>query len=250
MAHPQVPPEPGVVDRPNRVGIIGGTGALGGGLALRWSMAGIEVRLGSRDGSRAKDRASALVERLKDRPGVGAITGETNRAVAASESLLVLAVPMAGLDTALASVADLLDDRLLICAVAPVGFDERGPFDRGPALASSPGASVAESVADAVPRAKVVAAFHTVSSEELAAVTRPMDDDLPIAGDHDDACSVVAQLANAIDGCRGVPVGRLRLASSLEALTPVLIAVNQRASARVGMRFSRLPPETGPNRAG
>lgn len=245
MADAQVSPEPNVVDRPSRVGIIGGTGALGRGLALRWSMAGIDVRLGSRDEARAKDRASMLGERLRDRPGVGAISGETNRAVAASEALLLLAVPMAGLDTALASVADLLDDRLLICAVAPVGFDERGPFDRGPELASVPGASVAESVADAVPRARVVAAFHTVSSRELAAVDRPMDDDVPIAGDHDDACSVVEQLANAIDGCRGVVVGPLRLASSLEALTPVLIAVNQRASAHVGMRFSRLPPATG-----
>lgn len=245
MEDPRLSSERSVVDRPDRLGIIGGTGALGRGLALRWSIAGIDVRLGSRDAARANDRASMLREQLGDRPGVGAITGGTNRAVVASESLLLLAVPEAGLDDALGSVADLLDDHLLICAVAPVGFDERGPFDRGPALASRSAASVAESVEDAVPRAKVVAAFQTVSSRELAAVSRPMDDDVPIAGDHEDACSVVAQLANVIDGCRGVVVGPLRLASSLEALTPVLIAVNQRASTHVGVRFSRLSPATG-----
>lgn len=232
-------PSPGAevgVDRPGSVGIIGGTGALGRGLALRWAMAGIDVRLGSRDEERARDRASALGERLQDRPGVGEITGGTNRAVAVSERLLVLAVPMDGLETTLGSLHDLSDGHVLVCAVNPLTFD-----DRGPRVAPTSGASVADSVAAALPRARVVAAFHTVSSRELAAITRPMDDDVAIVGDDDAACATVAALADRIDGCRAVLAGPLRLASSLEALTPVIIAVNKRAGAHVGLRFSRLP---------
>jgi 8-hydroxy-5-deazaflavin:NADPH oxidoreductase len=237
MVNAQSPPGAGVeVDRPRSVGIIGGTGALGRGLALRWSMAGIDVRLGSRDETRASDRASSLGERLQGRPGVGEITGGTNRAVAVSERVLLLAVPMEGLDRALESLHDLVDGHVLICAVNPLTFDAQGPL-----VSPTPGTSVAGSVAASLPRARVVAAFHTVSSRELTAIARPMDDDVPIVGDDAAACATVAALADRIEGCRAVLAGPLRLAGSLEALTPVLIAVNQRSGAHVGVRFSRLP---------
>ncbi len=228
------------VERPGSVGIIGGTGALGRGLALRWSMAGIDVRLGSRDEARARDRATALGEKLQNRPGVGKITGGTNRAVAVAERLLLLAVPLDGLDAALESLHDLMDGHILICAVNPLMFDDRGPLP-----APTAGTSVAGSVAAALPRARVVGAFHTVSSRELAVLERPMDDDVPIVGDDGEACAAVAALADRIDGCRAVLAGPLRLASSLEALTPVLIAVNRLAGAHVGVRFSRLPSTAG-----
>ena len=237
MVDPQPTPVPAEeVDRPGSVGIIGGTGALGRGLALRWSMAGIDVRLGSRDEARAKDRATALGDQLQGRPGAGEITGATNRAVAVAERLLLLAVPLEGLDAALESLRDLMDGHVLICAVNPLTFDDRGPLP-----APTTGTSVAGSVAAALPRARVVGAFHTVSSRELAVVERPMDDDVPIVGDDHAACAAVAALTDRIDGCRAVLAGPLRLASSLEALTPVLIAVNRRAGAHVGVRFSRLP---------
>jgi 8-hydroxy-5-deazaflavin:NADPH oxidoreductase len=229
-----------------RVGILGGTGALGRGLALRWAMAGVDVRLGSRDAHRAEAAAAALRQRLEDRPGVGAISGGTNRAVAASEPTLVLAVPLAGLKASLAEFGDVLNGRTVICAVNPLAFDAAGPFLAPVPTSSVAMSSVAESVAAALPDATVVAAFHTVSSHELAALGRPMDDDVPVVGDDAGACAEVATLVDRIEGCRGVKVGPLRLAVGLEALTPVLIAVNQRASAHVGLRFSRLPsrPDT------
>lgn len=231
--------------RVTSVGIIGGTGALGRGLALRWAMAGLDVRIGSRDEGRAIDAATALRERLVDRPGVGDVVGGTNRVVAASESTIVLAVPLAGMDATLTQLRELLAGRIVICSLNPLGFDAQGPH-----LTPVDGGSVAGSVAVALPDATVVAAFHTVSSRELAAIDRPMDDDVPVVGDDADACATVAALADRIDGCRGVPAGPLRLAVGLESLTPVLIAVNQRASAHVGVRFSRLPPANGAARDG
>jgi 8-hydroxy-5-deazaflavin:NADPH oxidoreductase len=228
-------------DQPAGLGIIGGTGALGRGLALRWSMAGIEVRLGSREEHRARDTASTLHDRLGDRSGIGRITGHANADVAASAQLLVLSVPMAGLEATLEPLRERLDGRILICAVNPLGFGEEGPMLVPGPIADT---SVAGAVAAAVPGARVVAAFHTVSSRELASLDRPMDDDVPVVGDDDEACAVVAALADRIEGCRGVVAGPLHLASSLEALTPVLIAINQRRSTHVGVRFSRLPPVT------
>jgi 8-hydroxy-5-deazaflavin:NADPH oxidoreductase len=232
-----------------RVGILGGTGALGRGLALRWAMASVDVRLGSRDAHRAEDAAARLRERLQDRPGVGAISGGTNRAVAASEPTLVLAVPLAGLEASLAEFGDVLHGRTVVCAVNPLAFDTAGPLlapvpTSSAPTSSTPMSSVAETVAAALPETTVVAALHTVSSHELAALGRPMDDDVPVVGDDIDACAEVAALVDRIEGCRGVVVGALRLAVGLEALTPVLIAVNQRASAHVGVRFSRLPTAT------
>lgn len=222
------------------IGIIGGTGALGRGLAGRLAAAGVDVHLGSRQASRAEAAAGVLRERMGDPYGVGAIVGGSNGAVAAAADLLILAVPLAGLQAALAELEGLLDGRTLVSAVNPLGFDQQGPH-----LTPVPGGSVAGSIAEAVPAATVVAAFHTVSSRELARLEHPMDDDVPIAGDDERACARVAALADRIEGCRGVVVGPLRLAESLEALIPVLIGVNRRASAHVGVRFSRLPAPAG-----
>lgn len=99
-------------------------------------------------------------------------------------------------------------------------------------------------MAGSLPDADVVAAFHTLSSRELAAWPRPMEDDVLIVGDDEAACAAVAALADLIEGCRGVVAGPLRLAVCLEALTPVLIEVNRRSSEHVGVRLSRLPPRT------
>jgi 8-hydroxy-5-deazaflavin:NADPH oxidoreductase len=221
------------------VGIVGGTGALGRGLSRRWAVAGMDVRVGSRDEHRAQDAAAAIRKELDGRPGCGSVTGGTNRAVVAAETLVVLAVPLAGLEASLAELDGLLDGRIVVCAVNPLGFDDRGPH-----VVVTPMASVAEAVAAAAPEARVVAAFHTVSSRELGSLHRPMDDDVPVVGDDENACAEVVALADRIEGCRGVAAGPLRLAGCLEALTPVLITVNQRRSAHVGVRFSRLPPGT------
>lgn len=227
------------------VGILGGTGALGRGLGLRLAAAGVDVRIGSRDERRGQDAAAALRDRLEGRPGCGSVIGGSNRRVAAEATVVVLAVPLAGLDACLSDVGDVLGGRTVVCAVNPLAFDEIGPH-----LVEWSSASVAESVAARVPEATVVAAFHTVPGHELAALQRPMDDDVPVVGDDEDACASIVALANRIEGCRGIVVGPLRLAGSLEALSPVLLAINKPRSAHVGVRFTRLPPGTGVPDAG
>ena len=215
------------------VGIIGGTGPLGRGLAVRFARSGLAVTLGSRDLERAQAAAAAVTDRLA---GAGApVGGTTNAEVVATEETVILAVPYATLDGLLPSLRPALAGRLVVSAVNPLGFDEHGPHP-----IPVPEGSAAQRVAAALPDARVTAAFHTVSAGELAAIDRPMDDDVPVVGDDEDDLASVVALADRIDGCRGVAVGPLRLATVLETLTPVLIAVNRRAGIHAGVRFSRL----------
>jgi 8-hydroxy-5-deazaflavin:NADPH oxidoreductase len=85
-----------------------------------------------------------------------------------------------------------------------------------------------------------VAAFHSVSSVALQQLEQPMDDDVPVVGDDEDAIARTVELAERIEGVRAFPAGPLRLAAPLEALTPVLITVNKRYRCHVGLRLSRL----------
>ncbi len=215
------------------VGIAGGTGALGRGLAARWAVAGVPVRLGSRDAARGEAAAAELNAELP----TDAVTVEGGHLSSLTDrDVVVLAVPYDSVAPTLAALADLPDGRLVVSALNPLAFDADGPH----VVASDVEESIAEQVAATFPTARVVGAFHTVSSRQLARLDRPMDEDVPVVSDDEDAMATVVALADRIEGCRGVAVGRLRLAATLEALTPVLISVNKRHGAHTGIRFSGL----------
>jgi 8-hydroxy-5-deazaflavin:NADPH oxidoreductase len=212
------------------VGIIGGTGAFGRGLAVRLARAGLEVRLGSRD----TQRAQTVAEELRSAVGAGArILGGTNRDATAAE-LVVVALPLAAIDL-LSPLADALVGTVVVCVVNPTRFDDAGPYN-----AAVEEGSAAHAVAHRVPGARVVAAFHSLAAAELQRLDRPMDDDVLVVGDDPGAVAAVVDLADRIEGCRGVAAGPLRLAVGLEAITPVLVAVGRQQRRHVGLRLSRL----------
>jgi 8-hydroxy-5-deazaflavin:NADPH oxidoreductase len=215
-----------------RIGIVGGTGPLGRGLAARWAQAGLEVSIGSRDPDRARAAADEVASRIDAPPGT--VEAGTNVEVAAHE-VVVLCVPWSGLEATLPDLVGPTAGRIVVCTVNPLAFDADGPY--APAV---DGGSVAQQVAAALPQASVVGAFHSVSARVLADLDAPVDDHVPVVADDDEAAARVAELASAIAGCRGVVVGPLRLAATLEVLTPVLISVNRRYGTHAGIRFSRL----------
>lgn len=216
------------------VGIIGGTGALGRGLASRWLAAGVDVVLGSRDAARAEAAAGQLRAELA---GVsGTVTGRGNVDAARAE-VVVLAVPHDGLDAVLEPLVDVVTGRIVVSAVNPLAFDAKGPYNEPVAEGS-----VAEAIAVMLPGARMTAAFHSVPSRELGRLDRPLDDDVPVVGDDDDAVAAVVDLANRIDGVRAYAAGRLRLSAPLETLTALIISVNKRHKAHAGLRLSRLEP--------
>jgi 8-hydroxy-5-deazaflavin:NADPH oxidoreductase len=216
------------------IGILGGTGKLGAGLALRWAAAGVPVTIGSRDAGRAADSAAELREALPD--GAAALDGAGN-AEAAAHPVVVAAIPTEGAHTLVAGLAGQLAGKVLVSALSPLAFDQRGPR---PGVVEG-AASAAELLAAAAPDATVVGGFHTVSAVTLRRADEPLDEDVLLCGDDDDAVARVAALVDEhLEGARAVHCGPLRLASTLESLTAVLISVNKRHRSHAGLRVTRL----------
>lgn len=218
-------------ERPAEIGILGGTGALGRGIAARASRAGITVRVGSRDAERAVGVVEDLVAAGGD---AGRLLGGTN-AQAAAADLVVVSLPAAGAVAAVADLADHLEGRIVLSAVVPLGFDDDGPHLRD---VPSEG-SCAQALAAVVPAARVVAGLQAVSAVTLRDPDATLEDDVPLCGDDEEAVQVVAGLVAAL-GLRPIAAGPLRLAATLEALTPLLISVNKRHRSHAGIALTGL----------
>jgi 8-hydroxy-5-deazaflavin:NADPH oxidoreductase len=207
------------------VGILGGTGDQGRGLAYRVALAGQAVLIGSRSPERAAAAAAAI--------GHG-VRGLGNEEAAAQSDVVIVAVPWDGHGALLESLRPVLAGKLVVDCVNPLGFDKNGPY----ALPVAEG-SAAEQAAALLPESTVCAAFHHVSAALLAdpAVNR-VDLDVLVLGEDRDAVAAVLALAGRIAGMRGVYAGRLRNAHQVEALTANLIAINRRYKAHAGLRIT------------
>ena len=200
------------------VGIVGGTGPAGAGLALRCAAAGIAVRLGSRDVDRAHAKADELNARW---PLVMPITGTDNRAACEADIVVLATSADAIVDTA-ASLRDILAGRITVCMANLLVRTKRG-F----AAVLPPEGSVACAVEAAAPRARVVAAFQNLPAAELADLDRQMHADVLICGDDADAVAAVIALTRALHGLEPVDAGALANAAGVETLTAILLNVNR-----------------------
>jgi len=207
------------------VGVLGGTGPQGKGLALRWVKAGIKVIIGSRSAERAQATAAEL--------GDGA-SGLDNQGTAAAADIVLVAVPWEGHGELLTALREQLAGKIVIDCVNPLGFDKQGPF----ALPVEDG-SAAQQAEKLLPESRVTAAFHHVSAVHLVDLSiAEMATDVLVLGDDREATDVVRALADAVPGMRGVYGGRLRNAHQVEALTANLIAINRRYKAHAGIRVT------------
>jgi 8-hydroxy-5-deazaflavin:NADPH oxidoreductase len=207
------------------VGVIGGTGPQGKGLALHWSAAGIRVAIGSRDADRAATVAAELG---------GEVTGAANADVAAASDLVVVTVPWAGHADTVKSLAPFVQGKIVVDCVNPLGFDKRGPY----ALPVEEG-SAAEQAQALLPDATVIGAFHHVSAVLLADPdVTSFELDVLVLGEVREAVQTVIELVDVIPGMRGIYAGRLRNAGQVEALTANLIAINRRYKAHSGIRVT------------
>lgn len=220
-----------VAAAPATLGVLGGTGALGRGIAARAARAGIDVAVGSRD----PDRAAAAVAELVEAGGDPQRLHGVANAQAAERDLVVVSLPAGGAVAAVGDLAEQLEGRVLLSAVVPLGFDDDGPHLRDVPTEGS----CAAAVAAAAPKARVVAGLQAVSAVNLRDPDRDLPDDVPLCGDDADAVASCAGLVAAL-GLRPVAAGPLRLAATLEALTPLLIAVNQRHRSHAGVALTGL----------
>ena len=214
------------------IAVIGGTGPQGRGLAYRWAKHGHAVVLGSR----AADRAEATAAEIRERLPEASVRGAANADALEGADVVVLAVPYAGHDELVASLAGGLAGKVVISCVNPLGFDKQGPYGLPVER------SAAESAAAIVPDARVVGAFHHVSAPSLWGSADYLDhEDVLVCGDDPEAKALVIELARAVTGRDGVDAGRLRLARQLEPLTAVLISINKRYKTRSGVAISGIP---------
>jgi NADPH-dependent F420 reductase len=219
------------------VGVLGGTGPQGRGLAVRLAAAGQSVLLGSRDAARAAEVAGQVAERAGPATAEGAtvaVRGGSNVDVAGAADLVVVAVPFDGHADTVAALAGPLAGKVVVDCVVPMGWDELGAY-----VLDVPEGSVAQQAAALLPDSRVVGAFHHLSAVLLEDLSRPtLDGDVMVVGDDREATDLVQALAGRLPGMRGIYAGRLRNARQVEALTVNLVSVNRRYKVHAGVRVT------------
>ena len=216
--------------------IIGGTGALGAGLATRWAQAGAAVVIGSRSAERAGEAAAKVREAV---PGAE-VSGMENGEAAKQGEVVFLTVPFRAQSENLQNLRDHLSPgQLLVDCTVPLAAAVSGKATRTLGVWQGSAAQQAqEMVPDGV---TVVAALHTVGAPTLADTEAELGEDILVCGDKKADKVRVARLVELIGGLRAVNAGPLEMARIVEQLTPMLISVNVRYKAHAGIRLTGLP---------
>jgi 8-hydroxy-5-deazaflavin:NADPH oxidoreductase len=216
--------------------ILGGTGALGAGLARRWARAGASIVLGSRAAERAEEAAAKLREAI---PGAD-VTGLVNEEAAAKAEIVFLTVPFRAQSENLNNLREALrPGQILVDCTVPLAAAVSGKATRSLGVWQG---SAAQQAQEMVPEGvTVVAALHTVGAPTLADAEAELGEDVLVCGDKKADKARVARLIELIPGLRAVNAGSLEMARIVEQLTPMLISVNSRYKTHAGIRLTGLP---------
>jgi NADPH-dependent F420 reductase len=215
--------------------IIGGTGALGYGLALRWARVGQSVVIGSREATRAEEAADRVRGEIPD----AEVEGLQNAEAAAKGPVVFLTVPFRAQSETLTNLKEALSPgQLLVDCTVPTAAAVSGRAFRTLGVWQGSAAQQAEEM---VPEGvTVISALHSVSAPRLSDGSE-LDEDVLICGDRKADKRRVAELIELIDGLRAVNAGALEMARIVETLTPMLISINIRYKAHAGIRITGLP---------
>jgi len=215
--------------------ILGGTGALGSGLAKRWAKSGADVIIGSRDAGRAQEAADKLAEESG-----GKITGMTNEDAARAAGIVFLTVPFRNQSEYMTNLKNVLTEgQILVDCSVPLAAAISGKATRTIGVWQGSAAQQAQEMA---PKGvTVVSALHTVSAPGLSDLDVELGEDVPICGDKKADKARVAELIGMIDGLRPVNAGALETSRIVEQLTPLLISINIRYKTHAGIQFTGLP---------
>jgi hypothetical protein len=219
-----------------RIALLGGTGDIGQGLALRWAYdTDHEILVGSRDPDRAREKVDEYLTELDSRGVEANIKGFGNEMAADRARVVVLAVPPYHVDDTISAVSDSLSEGdILVSPATGIKRDEEGFHYHRPGAGS-----VTQIVADATPEGvHVVGAFHNLAAGRLADLDAELGIDTLVVGD-EDGKDIVTRLAEEIQGLRVLDAGSIANAAEIEALTPLLINVAQHNEGMhdLGVRF-------------
>jgi 8-hydroxy-5-deazaflavin:NADPH oxidoreductase len=216
--------------------IIGGTGALGAGLARRWAEAGRAIVVGSRSAERA---AAAAARVREDVPGAE-VSGLENGEAARQAEIVFLTVPFRAQSENLNNLREVLrPGQILVDCTVPLAAAISGKATRSLGVWQG---SAAQQAQEMVPEGvTVVAALHSISAPKLADLDAELDEDILVCGDSKADKARVARLIELIPGLRPVNAGALEMARIVEQLTPLLISVNSRYKTHAGVKLTNLP---------
>ncbi len=216
------------------IGVLGGTGPAGRGMAARLGSVGHDVIVGSRD----RDRSASVLEELCEHWGdrVATLTAGTNADAADADVVLLGTVWDASVPTA-AGLAAELAGKILISMGNGVG--KQGRSFRPVIL---PEGSLAGAVQAAVPATRVVAAFHHLPAAAMAAIDRPLHGDVLVASDDDDARVAVLDLVDGLPELRGLDAGPLANALGIEAFLAAMLTVNLRHQGEATLPLEGIGP--------
>jgi 8-hydroxy-5-deazaflavin:NADPH oxidoreductase len=217
------------------IAIIGGTGALGFGLALRWGRAGVPVVIGSRDAARAAE----AVDRVRAAVPDAQLEGYENAEAATKAEVVLLTVPFRSQSETLTNLKPVLTPhQLVVDATVPLAAAVSGRATRTLGVWQG---SAAQQAQEMVPEGvRVVSALHTVSAATCGDLRHALDEDVLVCGDHREDKERVMGLIDRIDGLRCVDAGRLETARIAESLTALLISINVRHKAHAGIKITGL----------
>ena len=211
------------------VGILGGTGPAGRGVALRLASAGYSVVLGSRDPDRASTTAQGLAVR-----GSGSIRGGSNEQAADCE-LVIVATPWDSAVVTVSALRSQLGGKIVISMVNSLAREGREMIPLYP-----PRGSMAAQIAHALPESHIVGAFHHLPAALMQDLDSDLDADVIVFSDDNDARLRVGELVNEMMGLRSIVAGSMSLASAIEAFTAVCISVNIRHKAHSYVKLAGL----------
>jgi NADPH-dependent F420 reductase len=215
------------------IGLIGGTGPEGRGLALRFALAGEKVFIGSR----SQDRGQQIAEELGQlAPSASSfISGGTNEEAASHGDVVLITTPYEGQKDTLEALRPRLANKVVVSVIAPMSFE------RGRARAIEvPEGSAALLAKSLLPEATVVGAFQNMSAEDLLVPDKSVDCDVIVCADDAEARQSVMVLAEKIKGARGVNGGGLANARYVEELTVLLISINRNYKIHASIRITGL----------
>lgn len=214
-----------------RIGLVGGTGRMGEGLALRWCPKH-DVVIGSRDANKAASAAQEYVKEALEHYGRidGSISGDENSRLVGYSDVVVLCIPYENVEPTLESMAqNLRDNSIVVCPIVPMSKTKEG-FIYIPMHEYKDSAAVM--VSKRLKNARVVAALHTISDVKLRRFNEPIDTDVLVCADDKDALAVVNELLKEIRNLRPMYVGPLSLAYQVESITPMLLNVARQNSLK------------------
>ena len=215
--------------------IVGGTGALGFGLALRLGKAGVPIVIGSRDPGRAQESAARAVAQV---PGA-AFDGLENAEAVRKAEVVILSVPFRNQSETLTNLKTALTPgHLLVDATVPLAAAISGKATRTLGVWQGSAAEAAQEMAPEGVR--VLSAFHTVSAALLSDLDHELGEDVLICGDRREDKDRLAAIVTRIPGLRPVDCGALEMARIVEQLTALLISINVRNKVRAGIKITGL----------